>query len=352
MCAARQGLAVLLLDRQVPPRSKPCGCCLNPAALQALSTLGLSQRFESLGPTLLTDFRLGDGRTRLTLEMSGATVPREMFDEMLVQEAIAHGATFLAPVVVCETGLRTNARCVSVRNETTTVEIAASVVVAASGLGSNWLNSETELADRFVSSLRLGISTSFDATESQPSTGTICMGINADGYAGVVRQGPKRIHVAACLRQDALRQTRAGTVVAGLIGNVGLAFTELSAAKWQGTPRLTHGRPAAGRRIILVGDAASYTEPFTGEGIAWALLSAIAAAPFVADAAEAWNDEISGAWARQYRKHIQHRQVFSMLLCKALRFNTCRKILFMLARSRLLTSHVLKRMTHDFLSGV
>ena len=34
-------------------------------------------------------------------------------------------------------------------------------------------------------------------------------------------------------------------------------------------------------RVLLLGDAAAYGEPFTGEGIGWALSSALATAPIV-----------------------------------------------------------------------
>ncbi|MFM7479494.1 MAG: NAD(P)/FAD-dependent oxidoreductase, partial [Planctomycetota bacterium] len=48
---------------------------------------------------------------------------------------------------------------------------------------------------------------------------------------------------------------------------------------WTGTPRLTRRRAAAtDGRIIASGDALGYVEPFTGEGIGWALASGIAAA--------------------------------------------------------------------------
>jgi flavin-dependent dehydrogenase len=56
---------------------------------------------------------------------------------------------------------------------------------------------------------------------------------------------------------------------------VGGAFDPLD---WLGTLPLTRRTPRpAGHRVLVVGDAAGYVEPFTGEGMAWALATASAA---------------------------------------------------------------------------
>ena len=50
---------------------------------------------------------------------------------------------------------------------------------------------------------------------------------------------------------------------------------EIHPRQIMGTPLLTRRRPILGaHRILLAGDACGYVEPFTGEGMAWALLSA------------------------------------------------------------------------------
>lgn len=49
---------------------------------------------------------------------------------------------------------------------------------------------------------------------------------------------------------------------------------------WRGTPSLTRRRRVEASRLIVIGDAAGYVEPFTGEGMAWAMESAEAAAGY------------------------------------------------------------------------
>jgi flavin-dependent dehydrogenase len=66
--------------------------------------------------------------------------------------------------------------------------------------------------------------------------------------------------------------------------------------------------------VLLLGDAAGYVEPFTGEGIAWALTAAMTA-PFVAVRGLLhWSQAIEEEWTRLHRASVQRRQV----LCRAM----------------------------------
>jgi flavin-dependent dehydrogenase len=65
--------------------------------------------------------------------------------------------------------------------------------------------------------------------------------------------------------------------------------------------------------MLLVGDAAGYVEPFTGEGIAWASGGAVAAAPLVEAGVRAWSPELEREWARRHRAVVGSRQ----RLCRA-----------------------------------
>ena len=85
---------------------------------------------------------------------------------------------------------------------------------------------------------------------------------------------------------------------------------------WRGTPRLTQRPQAlALERLFRIGDAAGYVEPFTGEGIAWALASGLAVAPLVREAAAEWRDSLVTRWETTYHRVIGRRQ----RLCRGLR---------------------------------
>ena len=82
----------------------------------------------------------------------------------------------------------------------------------------------------------------------------------------------------------------------------GTSDLDLCAAKWVGTPALTHRRRrVAASRLFVLGDAAGYVEPLTGEGIGWALASAVQLAPLALDATRGWRPQHASAWARRHR---------------------------------------------------
>lgn len=78
---------------------------------------------------------------------------------------------------------------------------------------------------------------------------------------------------------------------------------------WSGTPPLTTvPRWNAAERLFVMGDAAGYVEPFTGEGMAAALEQSLAVLPLVVQAAHEWRPQLAGAWQAQHRTQFQRRQ--------------------------------------------
>jgi flavin-dependent dehydrogenase len=71
-----------------------------------------------------------------------------------------------------------------------------------------------------------------------------------------------------------------------------------------------------GHRLFVVGDAAGYVEPFTGEGMAWALSSAVALAPL---AVGEWRPEAARHWTATHRRVVVARQGPCRWLAAALR---------------------------------
>ena len=61
----------------------------------------------------------------------------------------------------------------------------------------------------------------------------------------------------------------------------------------RGTASLTRQtRPIAGERFFVLGDATGYIEPFTGEGMAWAMVSGQAIAPLVRQGIKYWEPSL------------------------------------------------------------
>ena len=99
---------------------------------------------------------------------------------------------------------------------------------------------------------------------------------------------------------------------AGIVQDIltanGIAFPTVDTG-WRGTTRLTTVPQCnAAERLFVIGDAAGYVEPFTGEGMAAALEDALAIGPWVVQAARRWRPELATSWQRLQRGRFRSRQ--------------------------------------------
>jgi flavin-dependent dehydrogenase len=110
------------------------------------------------------------------------------------------------------------------------------------------------------------------------------MHVGRDGYIGVVRLPSGELDVAAAVAPEALK--RVGSVASCarmLLAGAAHEAHAVDRARWRGTPQLTRTRASvAARGILVVGDAAGYIEPFTGEGMSWAIATGLAAGELAA----------------------------------------------------------------------
>jgi 2-polyprenyl-6-methoxyphenol hydroxylase-like FAD-dependent oxidoreductase len=98
------------------------------------------------------------------------------------------------------------------------------------------------------------------------------------------------------------------------------SLRDLRHAEWKGTPPLTRTPHAvAGPRWFAVGDATGYVEPFTGEGMAWALAAAVAVVPMASRAVSDWSDRLAQEWTATHRRVIVRRQAICRMTARVLR---------------------------------
>jgi flavin-dependent dehydrogenase len=142
------------------------------------------------------------------------------------------------------------------------------------------------------------------------------MVIGAIGYVGLVRLEDGRLNVGAAVDSAALRSAGPAEVVARILRQAREPVPSGPATDgWRGTPPLTRTRPATdGRGVLRLGDAASYVEPFTGEGICWALDAGLAAVDVVGRALSDPAFDLSGAW----RARLEAGQARAQRLCRLL----------------------------------
>jgi flavin-dependent dehydrogenase len=316
---AKAGAKILLVDRKPFPRGKVCGACLNGQALSVLNAVGLGTIVPLLGGNTLEglQLRLAGRATRLALPI-GLAVSRSRFDAALVEAALTAGAQFLPETQADVDVVGPGCRWVQLVQHGRKAKAAARVVLVAAGLGHHCLEREPAARTDVDPRSRIGAGC---VVEDFPAEfyheKTIFMGVGRSGYVGLVRVEDGRLNVAGAFDRAFVRRCdgpgRAAVAVLAEAGSPAIAT--LDEADWQGTVSLTRRpRRLAAERLFLLGDAAGYVEPFTGEGMGWALTSAHAVTPLALQAIDRWDPSLPRAWSALHRRLVGHRQY----LCRGL----------------------------------
>ena len=347
---ARRGTRVLLVDQATFPRPKVCGCCLNVAGVAALDGVGLGHVLRDLGAIPLRRVKLAAGRADADVSLpGGVALSRDALDLALLREAEAAGATVRTGVraKVDDDG-RVTLDAVEPPGEPRAVRPRVShaprttfdvnqvpdspgalrpsarqvlqpeAVVLASGL-------PTRADAAPASRLGAGVVLPADAVPAFFAPGTIFMATARSGYVGLVRLEDGRLDLAAAFDPAFVKAAGgAGAAALDVLKSTRWPLPPgIADAAWKGTPALTRTPAAvAGRRTFAVGDAAGYVEPFTGEGMAWALAGAAALAPIVHQAATGWREEHAAAWRMAHARVVGGRQGVCRAAARALRSPT------------------------------
>lgn len=310
---AERGMRTILCERDRFPREKACGCCLGPRGVAVLEECGLAAALDGAGA--LRSVSLGSrgewvslpfrgsrviGRAALDARLADAAGTRGCDVRMGVRASLAHAGDAASPARV---ELRTGG---SDAHEA----VSAGVVICADGLGGRSLASlERDFGWEVARESRFGAAALLAPDALDIQDGTLWMMAHAHGYAGAVRLPCGRIDLAAALDPTAVRSAGGPEpMVRAIVESCGRRLGDCASAPWRGTPTLTRRRARAGLgRIMCIGDAAGYVEPFTGEGMSWAVEGgrrAAAAAASVAASGDArpWSAGLSTALAQHQRR--------------------------------------------------
>jgi flavin-dependent dehydrogenase len=311
---AEAGWSVKILERAVFPRPKPCGECLNPGAVAALRRIGMLAPVLALDPAKIDGWMVGSGEAQARGDFSvaagpGLGVPRDRLDAALLGAARSSGASAEEGVTVRGVGEPTPlGRALSVRERDGSPGARrARIIVGADGLRS--------VTARAVGALR-----------RSPRLRKLSLTARLRGRIALTRRGLLRITdgtTVGLAPVDALKalwnltvvvhSSRAGRAAAG----APLAFMLEKAARsnlqWLEGPEVVAGPWASGPfdwptravvadGLLLVGDAAGYYDPLTGQGIHQALRSAELAAEAIDSALRTGRvSEALGWYARRHR---------------------------------------------------
>jgi flavin-dependent dehydrogenase len=327
---AKHGVRVLLFDRAVFPRPKVCGCCLSARGVRALEQIGLAEFLPQLDGVPLRRALLATGGKMATIALppGGIVVSREIFDTALVREAIAAGAELLEGVTAKLADRLAGKPQVHLSMPDDSVSISPSIVVVADGLHGGFLEGIATFSSIVARKSRIGVGALLDSDCEACEPGVIYMAVGGGGYVGSVRLNDGTVDVAAAMDRRLLGQYGAGESIRQVVSPANLPWSgEFSALRWHGTPPLTRRLASvAADRVFVIGDAAGYVEPFTGEGMTWAILSAVAVAPIVAKAVQHYTPASATQWRLARRQLLGSRMLVCQTMCSALRSAPLRRI--------------------------
>ena len=322
--AARAGLRTLLVDAKRFPRDKVCGGYLNRRALEVLHQTELSHLASDCPEGELDQLELIWGNRKSHFQLpSGRVICRTTFDAALMDSAQRAGVAILTGTsATVDRKLDSDYRRITAVCGDSRECLKARFVICADGLSRTSVRYLPELASITAADSRLGIGAVLTGDFDVCPAGKIKMVLSRYGYVGISRIQPRQFNVAAAIDRDYLLHSTPATVVSTLLAEAGIRLqVDAASANWRGTPPLTsRPRQVASERVILLGDAAGYVEPFTGEGMATALESAVAVTPLAIQATKLWSPKISNYWQTLHRQLVRDRQ------------RTCRQLAWILRR--------------------
>lgn len=315
---ARAGVDVLLVDRAQFPRPKPCAEYLSPEASRILSAMGALDAIEQSGAAALGGIRVRAPNGAIIagdfaashgyhgFSDRGLSVRREILDAILLDRARAAGATVVEGVRV--TGIardiRSNAPIVSTLARGREGDITSRLVIAADGLHSV-VAKRLGLAKSARWPKRLALVTHYRDVGDVGEHGE--MHVERDGYVGIADVGNGITTVALVVPASRAREIagdRAAFLHNWLMARKHLAPRFAHAARTSPViatgPFASHARRAWAPGVALVGDAADFFDPFTGEGIYSALRGGEMLAEFVQAALAAPSEERANDALREY----------------------------------------------------
>jgi flavin-dependent dehydrogenase len=326
---ARARLRVLLVERRPFPRPKVCGGCLNAQAIAALARAGLVERIRALGAASVHTLHLRQrGRSVAIGIAPELAVSRRAFDAALVSAAVESGCAFLqgtTALVVPEGDRpwREGWRRVSLRHpHEQGASAAGRAILVADGLSHSSLRECTSFHGRVSPTARVGVGGEAEPGAIEVHSGSIMMAVGRRGYVGAVEIEGGRVNIAAAIDPGFLKaHATISLAIGSLLAEAGLRTdSRLDEVEWMGTIPLTrHLSHPAARGIFVIGDAAGYVEPFTGEGMAWAFAGAEAVVPFVKRATVSHERRLEREWLRAYAGGIHREQRWCRVVARVLR---------------------------------
>jgi geranylgeranyl reductase family protein len=346
---ARRGRRVLLLDRRTFPREKSCGDGLTPYCLRLLDEMGVLDRIGDAGrvsgarivhrgpPTRHRDFPYGALAGPYNY---GLVVPRMRLDKLIAEAAVAAGAVLSEGTRGLALGMEAG-RAIGVEVELADGShrfVRASIVVAADGAASRFADRQHPGAGG-VPDLGTALRGYFQGIEGLEPLQEIHLPLMdrtgayvLPSYGWIFPTGPDSANIGV------------GLFTKVPFDNVRALYQRFVDELLANDPRFAHASPVgtpigaplrfdfnpercAAPGLLLVGDAAGLTSPFTGEGISYGIESGRIAAetidrclslspdapPIEEDYRTILGDHFAGYFEAGRRSAQRHRLIWQVL---------------------------------------
>lgn len=260
---ARSGLKTLILEKEQMPRCKPCAGGVTSAAADLLGIPIPEEIIEARCSSFRSFYELKSITAR-TKEEFMVVVARDSFDFWLVNQALKSGAELIQGAKV--TSFDIDAGGVTVRTED--ANYSGKLLVGADGVNSTIAKKvrapfkKSELAFCVCADIPAGAQDVHATGEIEIHYGPLPM-----SYSWVF---PKRNSLSVGVGCWISEMSDIREALNHCTNRMGIENRDI---KGHSIPLGGYRRPAAGERIILVGDAAGYADPLTGEGIRYAIAS-------------------------------------------------------------------------------
>src|SRR5260370_25171014 len=264
-CAA-SGLRTVVLEREKFPREKVCGDCLTPACWTVLRRFGIAERVRQLPHGILDAVEfIAIGGRKIVVDLpsgeeSEIAVKRSLFDDLLLRRAGELGAHICEETTVSALSKRA-------KNHGWRIETAGGKIFGAETLiGADGRNSPVARlcnllprASRERGALQAHIPLPADFGNR------VVLQFLPEGYSGQALVNREELNLCLVSNPSNMPALRRWAEK---------QFSLQQNHQWRTITPLTRAALAPAReKLFLVGDAARVVEPFTGEGIYYALRS-------------------------------------------------------------------------------
>jgi len=330
----QHGVDVTLFERRSFPREKTCGCCVARPGQEALDRLGCLAAVKAQARPLHRWVGSIDGHTTVIPLFGHLAISRSALDGILIHRAAALGAVIRQPATATVSWMDESQVGLLIEEPNQpTRPLAFDGVVLATGLSSPGLDNWLPLTR--ASSGPFGVCYHLDLQDRFPRD-AIGMACDADGYVGLVALENGRLDIAAALQRgrSAARRGRPNERVRDILRRarwpdgleLSTALNDDSVSLVGTTPLLRRRRLAGFQRLLAVGDAACYEEPFTGQGMTWAMIGAMGAADWIQTASRAPAD-LGQGWPFQLRRLLHPEMKRCRWISLALRNRVSRRLM-------------------------